>query len=197
MFSTILLSHVTFRLVQFVITAADVAGLLTVQCITIDVAELCLRTVLKRDWHHAEAAGLLLQLALILVDVAVRSADRIRPVIFHRTSFTLNFILQACAWADMSRLNTASVEEEKKENQLRFYPSTAWHLQARCLLQFAFVCIRLGVSSTELVALSEDGWVFLLELLASDLGGLLAAVDFLQASLGGNHLDVFLLTTDD
>lgn len=46
-FAAILLSHVTFRLVQFVITATDVAGLLTVQCITVDIAELRLRTVLK------------------------------------------------------------------------------------------------------------------------------------------------------
>lgn len=45
--AAIVFAHVTLGLVQLVITAADVAWLLTVQCVAIDIAELRLRTVLK------------------------------------------------------------------------------------------------------------------------------------------------------
>lgn len=115
MFTAIVLSHVTLGLVQFVITAADVAWLLTVQWVTIDVAELCLWTVLKRDGHDAKAAGLLFHFAAVLIDIAIGCADRFGSIFFLETSFALSFILEISAGANVSHLNATSRWRQEKK----------------------------------------------------------------------------------
>lgn len=67
------------------------------------------------------------------------------------------------------------------------------NLQASSFLKLALIRIRLGVSSTNAIALAEDRAVLLLELLAGDLRRLLAAVHLFEAPLNRHHVNVLLL----
>lgn len=58
---------------------------------------------------------MLLQLTPVLVDVAVRSANRIRSVIFLLAGLAFAFILQVGARSDVSHLYAASKQEKKRE----------------------------------------------------------------------------------
>lgn len=68
-------------------------------------------------------------------------------------------------------------------------------LQASRLQQFTLVRVSFRVGSAEIIALAEYRAVFLLDLLARKLGGLLAAIDLLQTLLSRDHLDVLLLAS--
>lgn len=68
-------------------------------------------------------------------------------------------------------------------------------LQASRSQQFALVSVSFRVGSTEIIALAKYRAVFLLDLLARNLGGFLAAIDLLHTLLSRDHLDVLLLAS--
>lgn len=67
------------------------------------------------------------------------------------------------------------------------------NLQAGSFLKLALIGIRLGVGSTNVIALAEDRAVLLLELLAGDLRRLLAPVHLFEAPLDRHHVNILLL----
>jgi hypothetical protein len=191
-FSTVLLSHVTFGFVQFVVATANVAWLLTVQWVAVDVAELCFGTVLKWHGYDTKAAGLLLQLALVLVDVSVGCADGLWLIVVLDTGWTLDVILETGAWSDVRHLNSTSVWDSISAGNVN---ENIWNSQASRLGQFTLVSVGLGVSSADLVALAEDGVAFLRQLLARSLWWFSASVDFLVALLDRDHVNVLFVAS--
>lgn len=103
-FAAIVLSHLTFRLVQSVIAATNKVCRLIA---AVSFTELSFRTVARRNRNYSKTTSSLLHLASGTINVSVRRANRLRFRIVDRAGFAFNFLLETCARPDVRQLNAS------------------------------------------------------------------------------------------
>lgn len=110
MLATVLLTHVTLRLVELVVRAAHKIRWLR---IAVGFTVSGQGTILQRDGHHAQIAGASLELAHRAKGVAIGATNRLLLEISTRARITtiLNRRIQIRAGSNVRQINAASAQE--------------------------------------------------------------------------------------